>query len=65
MIARNLDWLHAKPLQTTSNSGSYGVSNAYVEVAWPTQISVVVYCFTSSNLTNITDDFFVNVFAGR
>jgi len=41
------------------------VSNAYVEVAWPTQISVVVYCFTSSNLTNITDDFFVNVFAGR
>ena len=52
-------------LQTTCNSGAYGVSNAYVSSATPTQINVGVYCWTSSTLTYVSNDMFVNVYAGQ
>jgi hypothetical protein len=52
-------------LQTTCNSGAYGVSNSYVSSATPTQINVGVYCWTSSTLTYVANDVFVNVYAGQ
>jgi hypothetical protein len=41
------------------------VTNAYVSSATPTQINVGVYCWTSSTLTYVANDMFVNVYAGQ
>jgi hypothetical protein len=41
------------------------VSNAYVLSATPTQIVVGMYCWTSSTLTYVGNDMFVNAFIGR
>jgi hypothetical protein len=52
-------------LQSSCESGNYGVANSYVASATPTEIEVVVFCWKSNTLSYDADDGFVNVFFGR